>query len=446
MGDGGPRSPVGRAFRSPQRSGPHGSVVEHVPGEVWVKGVAAMGGPSGHEPVGFSERERIAAEHEARHDVAARRSVGDPLAVQHYLAQRREEENRARGARHRPTAGPGADAPAEVGDAGALAVEEPEAAEASALRRPRLVVGVDGSDGSRIALEAALVEAAGRAAALDVVIAFPLVSFWADGLGYVPGQAAEFRAAGERRVRDVVDEVVTGPLAGVPGVDAVDVRVVGVYGQAASVLLTAAEGVDLLVVGSRGRGGLRSTLLGSVGLHCISHAPCDVLVVRSGQQPDRPPRIVVGFDESPGSRAALATAVEDAVGIGADVEVVACYTVAAGWELERVAAPDAEKMRRQVEDSVATAVREVVRSRTDAPRIATQVELAPARDVLTAQARGAYRLVVGSHGHGTFHGLVLGSVALHCAMHAPAPVLVVRPSPVAGVSGTAGHEPAMADR
>ena len=109
-------------------------------------------------------------------------------------------------------------------------------------------------------------------------------------------------------------------------------------------------------------------------------------------------------------------------------------------------APDAEKIRRQVEDSVATAVREVVGSRTDAPRIRTQVELAPARDVLIAWARGAHRLVVGSHGHGTFHGLVLGSVALHCAMHAPTPVLVVRPSAVAGVSGAARHEPATADR
>jgi nucleotide-binding universal stress UspA family protein len=51
-------------------------------------------------------------------------------------------------------------------------------------------------------------------------------------------------------------------------------------GPAASVLVDAAEGADLLVVGSRGHGGFVGLLLGSVSQQCVTHAPCPVLVVR----------------------------------------------------------------------------------------------------------------------------------------------------------------------
>ena len=51
-------------------------------------------------------------------------------------------------------------------------------------------------------------------------------------------------------------------------------------GNAAQVLLDAASGADLLVVGSRGHGGFAEALLGSVSQHCVHHAPCAVVVVR----------------------------------------------------------------------------------------------------------------------------------------------------------------------
>jgi nucleotide-binding universal stress UspA family protein len=47
-------------------------------------------------------------------------------------------------------------------------------------------------------------------------------------------------------------------------------------------LIGAASGADLLVVGSRGRGGFAALLVGSVSLHCLHEAPCPVAVVRSG--------------------------------------------------------------------------------------------------------------------------------------------------------------------
>jgi nucleotide-binding universal stress UspA family protein len=50
------------------------------------------------------------------------------------------------------------------------------------------------------------------------------------------------------------------------------------------VLVDAAEGAELLVVGSRGHGGLAEALLGSVGQYCVHHAPCPVVIMRGKHQ------------------------------------------------------------------------------------------------------------------------------------------------------------------
>jgi nucleotide-binding universal stress UspA family protein len=51
-------------------------------------------------------------------------------------------------------------------------------------------------------------------------------------------------------------------------------------GRAGQVLADAADGADLLVVGSQGHGGLAEALLGSVGQYCVHHAPCPVVIMR----------------------------------------------------------------------------------------------------------------------------------------------------------------------
>jgi len=77
----------------------------------------------------------------------------------------------------------------------------------------------------------------------------------------------------QRAVRRVVTEAL-GEHPGVP----LEAR--AVEGAAARVLLDEAKDADLLVVGSRGHGGFAGLLLGSVSLHCVTHAPCPVVVVR----------------------------------------------------------------------------------------------------------------------------------------------------------------------
>ena len=144
-----------------------------------------------------------------------------------------------------------------------------------------IVVGVDGSDCSRAALEFALDEAARRGAGVRVVLAMPETDYWATAYGMTPTLVEELSTDLEKVGRDMIDDVVRsrgGGLADIP----VEVHVLG--GSPGHVLVDQSRDADLLVVGHRGRGGFRSALLGSVGLQCVLYASVPVTVVR----PDSP--------------------------------------------------------------------------------------------------------------------------------------------------------------
>jgi nucleotide-binding universal stress UspA family protein len=143
----------------------------------------------------------------------------------------------------------------------------------------KIVVGVDGSDGALAALRFAVEEARRRGAVLRVVSACELPSYWAWPSGppiTITRQAVTDDAVGA--VQTVVDQV----LAGDPAPPKVEV--LAVAGPAGKVLVDAAREADLLIVGHRGRGGFSSTVLGSVGLSCVLHAPCAVTVVRESPE------------------------------------------------------------------------------------------------------------------------------------------------------------------
>jgi nucleotide-binding universal stress UspA family protein len=135
-----------------------------------------------------------------------------------------------------------------------------------------IIVGVDGSASSRAALRYALDEARLRGAQLRVVGAWHLPVAAYTG-GYGPGDP-DLSAGLEQDARDngarALDEVDTG---------GVHVETEFREGNPAHVLLEAAEDADLLVVGSRGLGGFRGLMLGSVGQQCAHHAPCPLVIV-----------------------------------------------------------------------------------------------------------------------------------------------------------------------
>jgi nucleotide-binding universal stress UspA family protein len=130
-----------------------------------------------------------------------------------------------------------------------------------------IVVGVDGSAGSRRALEWALQEGRIRSAGVRVLIAWT----------YLDQPTGDFDARyGESDVRALLDQVLDEV-----GSDRTDVELerVVVCDLPARALLDAARGADLLVVGSRGVGGFKGLLLGSVSQQVVQHAPCPVVVV-----------------------------------------------------------------------------------------------------------------------------------------------------------------------
>lgn len=133
----------------------------------------------------------------------------------------------------------------------------------------RIVVGVDGSDQSRGALEAAFEEARFRHATVDAVIAHRIIPrlTWESGV-VMPSADEQLGWA-----RKTLEE----SLAAVP--TEIVVKHIVAEGSAARALIDVAEGADLLVVGSRGHGGFHGLLLGSTSQHVVTHAPCPVLVV-----------------------------------------------------------------------------------------------------------------------------------------------------------------------
>jgi nucleotide-binding universal stress UspA family protein len=281
-----------------------------------------------------------------------------------------------------------------------------------------VVVGVDGSPGSRAALVWALADAARRGARLQVVSAFPVDIYWGDAMLIDERRIEAFRADTEGRVRALADEVRSQS-----GAASVAVDVMVVPGPAAHGVLAAAEGADLLVVGSRGRGSVRSTVLGSVALHAVTHARCPVVVVHPRlDSGSAPPRVVVGVDGSEGSRQALARAVAEAGRLDAEVTAIAAYTIRSYWSgAYQAAVPPVERLREAVRSDAEAMVAEVGGGTT----VRVLPVEGPAGDTLVRAAEGADLLVVGGRGRGAVRGMLLGSVALHCVVNAPCPVMVV---------------------
>jgi nucleotide-binding universal stress UspA family protein len=139
----------------------------------------------------------------------------------------------------------------------------------------RIVVGIDGSDSSRAALRWAIRQARLIGGSVDAVTAWHYPSTY----GWAPVADGAIDIEGEAK------KTLTEVLLGASGLDPeVPVRPVVAEGHAADVLLRAAMGAELLVVGSRGHGGFASALLGSVSMNCVLHAHCPVLVLRDGSE------------------------------------------------------------------------------------------------------------------------------------------------------------------
>jgi nucleotide-binding universal stress UspA family protein len=139
----------------------------------------------------------------------------------------------------------------------------------------RIVVGVDGSEASKDALQWAIAQAQRTGSSVIAIMTWEEPSA-AYGFGMPMPTGFDLRSYYERALQGEVQEV-TGERAGV------NVSAVVTEGDPAKTLVAAAKNADLLVVGTRGHGEVVGRLLGSVSEYCVTHASCPVVVVHRRQ-------------------------------------------------------------------------------------------------------------------------------------------------------------------
>jgi nucleotide-binding universal stress UspA family protein len=138
----------------------------------------------------------------------------------------------------------------------------------------RILVGVDGSEGSRKALRWSIGQAAARGAVLQPVIVWQR-TFDYGRQSYWPVDE-EIAADARKRLEAVVAEVAGRDRA-------VEIDPLVVEGDPGETLCTMSGDADLLVVGSRGHGGFAALALGPVSIKCAHHSRCPVVIVPDGR-------------------------------------------------------------------------------------------------------------------------------------------------------------------
>ncbi|WP_338682283.1 universal stress protein [Streptomyces acidiscabies] len=266
---------------------------------------------------------------------------------------------------------------------------------------PPVVVGVDGSESSLRAVDFAADEAALRGAPLRLVHAF----LWERYEGAGPVTAEDILRTAERRAALRRPDV---PVS-------LDV----LPEEPEYALIREGREASLLVVGTRGRGGLAELLLGSVSLAVAARAACPVIVVRGDHDPQR--RVVVGIGER---EAALDFAVQEARLRHATLDAVRAWRCPARESTDHpLLAGEPARLHEQ------HAVEALDRALKNAPAtVNRRTAEGPARTVLLAASHGADLLVVGARRHPGHLGLQLGRVA-HAVLHHSSCAVAVVPEP-----------------
>ena len=287
-----------------------------------------------------------------------------------------------------------------------------------------VLVAVDGSPASKVAVDWAAREAALHKQPLSIVhvIQSPTVRMWPE-VPMPPELVAREAQQGRSILADAM-QTAKDAAAGEPLQIKTDMVTAGVL----PTLIDLSKDADLITVGCRGLGAIGRRLLGSVSWGLVHHAKCPVAVIHDEDplmpQPVAEAPIVVGVDGSPASDSATAVAFREASLRGVELVAVHAwsdFTVyeipGFEWQAAQVQAQEtlAERLAGYQEQYPDVSVRQVV------------VMDRPAHKLLDL-SESAQLTVVGSHGRGGFAGMLLGSVSAAVAESARMPVLVVRPA------------------
>ncbi|MFD8217876.1 universal stress protein [Streptomyces sp. NPDC059697] len=285
---------------------------------------------------------------------------------------------------------------------------------------PPLIVGVDGSDSSFLAIDWAVDEAARLGLPLRLVYA----SLWERYEGAaLPGSL-------ERPSGQVMAENIVGTAAERVRRRNPDVKVSAetLPEDAVSALVREGRDATALVTGSRGRGELKGLLLGSVGLGVAARAHCPVIVVRGDKAglEGVHERILLGAGDT-------STGVEAARFAFREAEARKCaLDVVRAWRRPsfettrdpRLAGEPEGHHEQRASELLDAVLRDAVVDHPGVRVHRTTVE-GPARKVLLHRSATADLVVVGAHRrHGHF-GLQLGLIGHSLLHHADCPVAIV---------------------
>ena len=284
-----------------------------------------------------------------------------------------------------------------------------------------IVVGVDGSEQAEGALRWAADEAARRGVVLNIATAYTIPVFAASSMdaGYATLDDEAIREGAEEVAREATESV------DLPGLE---VRTLVESGDAAGVLLDLSAQADLVVVGSRGRGGFVGRLLGSVSSALPAHAKCPTVVVplppAEGEAPARRDLVVVGVDGSERARRAVLVAAEQAQRLGVPLRVVCSVPPISGSLAWMPATVDQEEVLAGVRHALDNGLL-WLSSHFPGLRLESEViEGSPVENLIRESATSLL-LVTGSRGRGGFTGMLLGSTSQGVLHHAKGPVMVV---------------------
>jgi nucleotide-binding universal stress UspA family protein len=291
-----------------------------------------------------------------------------------------------------------------------------------------VVAAVDGSDDSRRALDWAIDEAKRRDSTLRVLHVRQ----------YAPALQPSVLVSGAQPPVDRVIEAVRADLDAREGLPPVEY--ISQEGLPADLLPQESADAQVLVLGSRGRGGFAGLLLGSNGVATARDAWCPVVVVprpdrkaESDEPPLPGPRVVVGLKPEEPDQRVLEYAMEHAARSGATLQVVVAYPwPVLAWAAFGDYTPTIEEQDAAERETLALANEAVAGLRKSHPEVKVDLYIAPgdAAGHLVDNSRGADLVVVGRHRTRlTRPAPMLGSVTHAVLLHATSPVAVIPPAP-----------------